>query len=56
MRWSGPRELLGISWTAHAALALLFAGCAVFASALRLRLSAVEAVCGSPEGEARLSA
>ena len=32
-----------------------FAGCAVFVWALRLRLSAVEAVCGSPEREAGLS-
>ena len=30
----------------------MFAGCAVFAWALRLRLPAAEAACGSPEREA----
>ena len=45
-------DLLGFAWVPSVRCWPCFAGCAVFVWALRLRLSAVEAVCGSPEREA----
>ena len=48
-------DLLGFARVPSVRCWPCFAGCAVFVWALRLRLSAVEAVCDSPEGEAGLS-